>query len=109
MKVAYFDLGWSREEYSLQPTRYGGGAVAARYLKQDNEIDFHIFAPAEAFEGMTSEDRKDRCFILPFEVCDALKRGYPVDRISGLDTKTFDLILHPHTCETINRGDFANR
>ena len=52
MRVVYLDLGISREEYCLHPTRYGGGAVAARYLKEDPEVDFHVIAPREAFENV---------------------------------------------------------
>jgi hypothetical protein len=108
IRVAYFDLGFSKEQYGLQPTRYGGGGVAARYLKEDPEVDFHVFAPAESFENMGPTERHDRCTILPPAVCEALQRGAPLDAIwqGGAHQFPFDLILHPHTCATINRGTF---
>lgn len=106
IRIAYFDLGLSQEQYGLYPTKYGGGAVVARYLKQDSEVDFHVFAPKEAFENLREEDRADRCFILPLEIREALKRSYPIDRINGLDINAFDIILHPHTCGSLNRGNW---
>lgn len=106
LRVAYIDVGVSSEEYGLFPTKYGGGAVVSRYLKEDNEIDFHIFAPKESFDNLTGKDRIDRCFILPQDVCEALKRGYPIDKIKGLDINSFDLVLHGHTCASLYRGNY---
>lgn len=107
MRAAYFDLGFSREQYGLQPTRYGGGAVAARYLKEDPEVDFHVFAPQEAFDNVGPTERADRCHALAFEVTNWLQRGGPLDALSWADQlNQFDLILHPHTCATLNRGAF---
>lgn len=107
MKVAYFDLGFSREEYTLQPIRYGGGAVAARYLKEDPEVDFHVFAPSEAFANLGAHERHDRCHGLPLETTNWLQMGGPLDRLAwGDQLARFDLILHPHTCATINRGSY---
>ena len=103
MRVAYFDLGYSREQYGLMPTRYGGGGVAARYLKEDPEIDFWVFAPPEAFENIGRGERHDRCFALDAQTCEALKRGHPVSELFNFGTMP-DIILHPHTCETLNRG-----
>lgn len=104
LRIAYFDLGYSREQYGLQPTRYGGGAVAARYLKEDPEIEFHVFAPQEAFNNVGSGERGDRCHVLPERACRALRAGYALDAVLlGFDTQ-FDLLLHPHTCATITRG-----
>lgn len=107
MRVAYFDLGISAEEYGLQPTRYGGGAVVARYLKEDPEVDFHVFAPAEAFDNVGERERRDRCHGLVYEVRQWLQQGGPVTALPWGDTLNyFDLILHPHTCATINRGSY---
>ena len=104
IRVAYFDLGFSREQYGLQPTRYGGGGVLARYAKEMVDIDFHVFAPAEAFENVGEGERKDRCHVLSEEECEALRlKGY----LDGPIVNRFDLYLHPHTCETINRGTFG--
>lgn len=104
MKVAYLDLGFSREEYCLQPTRYGGGGVVARYLKEDPEVDLHVFAPPEAFKNVGVGERHDRCHGLTVEAQQWLRRGGPLDAIPGMADAGFDLILHPHTCETVNRG-----
>ncbi len=103
MRVAYFDLGYSREQYGLQPTRYGGGAVVARYLKEDPEVDFHVFAPQEAFENVGTTERVDRCHSLPPEVCQYLRQGGLLTEVFPA-ARLFDILLHPHTCETINRG-----
>jgi hypothetical protein len=101
-RVAYLDLGFSSEQYGLQPTRYGGGGVAARYLKEDPELDIIVFAPREAFDNVGRNERSDRCVYLEPHICAALKAGYPIDRL--FTSFPFDLIVHPHTCETINRG-----
>jgi hypothetical protein len=107
MRVAYFDLGLSREEYTLQPRHYGGGAVAARYLKE-SDVDFHIFAPPDAFDNVGVDERRDRCNPLPYEVCKWLAEGGSLDKVwpNGAAGFPFDLILHPHTCATINRGSY---
>lgn len=102
MRVAYFDLGFSREQYGLQPTRYGGGAVAARYLKEDPEIEFHVFASAEAFENVGPTERLDHCHGLEQNVLDALRGGYPLHAL--LNIGAFDLVMHGHTCATLNKG-----
>ena len=44
MKIAYFDLGFSLEDYAITNTKkYGGGAVVARYLKQLNGLNDLFF------------------------------------------------------------------
>lgn len=106
MKIGYFDLGLSIEQYGLYPTRYGGGAVVARYLKQDPEIDFHVIARKESFDNLTVDDRADRCFPLSLSACLGLFSGSPLDDIEGLDVHSFDLILHPQTCWSFNRGSY---
>lgn len=101
MKVAYFDLGYSKEQYGIEATKYGGGAVMARYMKDEPDIDFHIFAQQDAFKNLSKNERLDRCHALPDSVFNFLKSGYPLTNlIKGLEY--FDLIVHPHTCETIN-------
>ncbi len=105
IRVAYFDLGFSKEQYGLQPTKYGGGGVLARYMKEDLEVDFNIYAPLESFDNLGRNERADRCHVLLSpENCEALKRGYPINSLFSLQTMP-DIILHPHTCETINRGN----
>lgn len=108
LRIAYLDLGHSREQYGLQPTRYGGGGVVARYLKEDPEVDLHVFAPAEAFENVGRDERVDRCHVWPEGLAEALRRGAPLQREwFDLTIGGVDLILHPHTCETINRGSLS--
>lgn len=102
IRVAYLDLGFSHEQYGLQPTRYGGGGVVARYLKEDPEVDLHVFAPLEAFDNVGAHERHDRCHPFPPEARDWLKRGGPLSAVKGLGDQRWDVILHPHTCETIN-------
>ncbi len=108
--VAYFDLGYSKEQYTLQPTRYGGGAIVARHFKEDPEVDFHVFAPSEAFENVGPTERVDRCHALPEQICHMLQQGFPVSHIHGapelFDRHGFDLILHGHTCFALNRGSY---
>lgn len=106
LRVAYLDLGLSREQYCLHPTRYGGGAVAARYLKEDPEVELVVFAPAEAFDNVGPHEQRGRCVVMAPELCDALQRGYPLSELFG-EGKPYaapDLFLHPHTCMTVNRG-----
>ena len=108
LRVVYLDLGFSKEQYGLQPTRYGGGAVAARHLKEEQDIEFVVFAPREAFDNVGVDEARTRCVVMAPELCDALKRGYPVSEIMG-EGKPYaapDLILHPHTCTTVNRGTY---
>lgn len=106
IKVAYFDLGHSREQYGLVPTRYGGGGVAARFLKQEQDIEFHIFARDFAFDNLGPEDKTNFCHIISEEAASYLKSYHPLDRLgtSGYRWDYFDIILHPHTCESMNRG-----
>ncbi len=107
MRVAYFDLGFSREEYSLQPTRYGGGGVAARYLKQDPEIDMVIFAPQESFERWVHGVDKGAPVGLNEGHCHAFQRGHPIsDALNACSNPHFDLVLHGHTCFAPNRGTY---
>lgn len=107
MKIAYFDLGFSKEEYGLRPTKYGGGAVAARYLKEDPDIDFQIFAPAESFANVSrSEKGGSKCFVIPEHVAKAFRSGLPISEVDGFDVNSFDIVMHPHTCETLQRGSY---
>ena len=106
LSVAYFDLGYSKEQYGLYATKYGGGSVLAKYLKEDPDIDFVIFAPKESFDNVGDGERKDRCIVMGSELCDALRQGYPISELFG-DGKPYrlpDIILHPHTCATVNKG-----
>jgi hypothetical protein len=106
MRVAYLDLGLSREQYGIQPTRYGGGAVAARHLKEDPEVEFIIFAPPEAFDNVGPMERRDRCVALPKAICDAIQRGFSFPSILKDHFAPFDLILHPHTCFSPARWNY---
>ena len=106
MKIAYFDLGHSKEQYGLSPTKYGGGAVVARYLKEDPDIEFHIFAPKESFSNACLSEKTHRCHSVNSEGLKAVSDGYPVDEIFKAYNFEFDIILHPHTCASINKGNF---
>lgn len=111
IRIAYFDLGFSKEQYGLQPTRYGGGGVAARYLKEDPEIDFHIFAPAESFDNVGRNERGDRCHPMPDNLVLApMRAGSPVPfSFEANFNCTPDIIMHGHTCFAINKGPVGNR
>ena len=92
MRIAYFDLGFSQEDYAITNTKkYGGGAVAARYLKQLNR--FHLFAPEKAFENFDVNDRKENCFNLPHEAAERLHYGAPIDLMIP-QIKNYDMIIH---------------
>lgn len=109
MKIAYFELGFTSffEDYSINPKGYGGGPVFARWGKEllnDEQNEFIIFGPEECFKNMTDKERKDKCIALPPSVLKAIRLKLPIDQlISGLEI--FDLIVHHHTCETINMGN----
>lgn len=105
LRVAYLDpgiLGIKRETYSINPVGYGGGALVGRYLKEDPEIDFLIFAPAENFENVGVNERRDRCIVLPQSVCDMLQKGLALDHVLP-DYLNFDLILHHYCTFSFNR------
>lgn len=104
MKIAYIDLGLSKEDFALNAKIYGGAATVPRHLKQLNYIDFYIFAPEWCYTNFGPEDRKDKCFILPENCRKAIEYGYPLDQIiSGLEN--FDIILFFHGNLFINRGN----
>ncbi len=111
IRVAYFDLGFSKEQYGLQPTRYGGGGVVARYLKEDPEVDFHVFAPAESFENVGRNERVDRCHPLPDDsVLSRMRALEPLPFSFEANFGTLpDIIMHGHTCWTINQGPLGHR
>lgn len=109
MKIAYFELAYSvgwHEDYSVNPKGYGGGACFARWGKEllnDEKNEFIIFGPEEAFKNLGPNERKDKCISLPPSILKAIRLKLPIDQvISGLEV--FDLIVHHHTCETINMG-----
>ena len=95
-RIAFFDLGFAKESYKLNSSKYGGGAVVAKYLNQCNDLDFYLFAPEESLIGLGAEDRPERCYPLSEKVCKALRDGYPLDKvIKNIDD--FDIIFHGHT------------
>lgn len=110
MKIGYFELCYSEgwfEDYSINPKGYGGGAVFARWGKEmlnDADNEFILFGPEEAFRNFGPNERRDKCVALPHSVLKAIRLKLPIDQlISGLEI--FDLIVHHHTCETINMGN----
>jgi len=109
MKIAYFELGFTSfyEDYSINPKGYGGGPVFARWAKEllnDSDNTFILFGPAACFANLGDNERKDRCVSLPENALEAIRNKVPLDKIiSGLEM--FDLVVHHHTCETINMGD----
>lgn len=113
MKICYIEAAYSGnawyEDYSINPKGYGGGAVFARWGKEllnDAENEFIIFGPEECFANMGTDERKDKCVTLPPSVLQAIRLKLPIDQlISGLEI--FDLIVHHHTCETINIGNLT--
>ncbi len=106
MRVAYFDLGLSKEDYSINPRKYGGGAVVGRYLKEEKDIEFHVFAPQEAFANVGKDEAHWRCHGVPTNILEALQRGLPLDAPMGQAIHGFDLVLHGHTCLSLNRGTY---
>ena len=109
MKIAYFELGFTSfyEDYSTNPKGYGGGPVFARWAKEllnDENNLFVIFGPKECFQNLSDGERKDRCIALPEDGLKALRNKAPLDSIIG-GLEDFDLVVHHHTCETINMGN----
>lgn len=110
MKIAYFKLGYSEgwyEDYSINPKGYGGGAVFARWAKEllnDADNEFIIFGPEQCFANLGENERKDKCVALRPDLLKALRLKLPIDQLIG-GLEIFDLIVHHHTCETINMGD----
>jgi len=110
MKIAYFELAYSEgwyEDYSTNPKGYGGGAVFARWGKEllnDAENEFVLFGPEQAFANLGPTERKDKCVVLRPDILKALRLKLPIDQLIG-GLEEFDLIVHHHTCETINMGN----
>ena len=108
MRIAYFELGFTSfyEDYSINPKGYGGGPVFGRWAKEllnDAENEFYIFGPAQCFANVGENERRDRCIALPEIALQLIRAKNPIDEIfTGLEE--FDLVVHHHTCETINMG-----
>ena len=106
LRIAYLDVGFSLEDYSLQPRRYGGGGVFGRYAKEDSEMECYVFAPQRALENINVDtERADRCIGLPDDLCQALQHGLPIDQLLQ-HFPPFDLVLHGHTCYSPQRGGY---
>lgn len=109
MKIAYFELGFTSffEDYSINPKGYGGGPCFARWAKElmnDGDNEFYIFGPHKCFVNVSNFERVDRCIGLNDITLDLIRRKAPIDSlIFGLED--FDVVVHHHTCETINMGN----
>jgi hypothetical protein len=106
LKIAYFELFHAQfyEDYSINPSKYGGGPIFARWAKEfwKDKYDFRIFAPKQCFEHIDESKENKKCFI-------EFHESYGQDLINGRNIKEiipnidyFDIILHGHTCVAIN-------
>jgi len=102
-KIAYFDV-FSRqngfwEDYSINPKKYGGGAIFARWAKQfwnNNEKEFYIFASSICFSNLNKEDYGKTCVPLNNNHCDLLKKGLNL-KTAFYNIDDFDVIMHGNT------------
>lgn len=107
MRIAYLDCGVNKwEDYSLNPKRYGGGAVVARYGKEllnNKKGDvFDIFASKDCFDNLDHhKDNVAACFPVDDWRLSSIKAGAPLSaHIPRL--AFYDVILHHHDCMTFN-------
>lgn len=106
MKIAYFDLHKNEihEDYSVSPSRYGGGATFARHAKQvlnsDNN-EFKIFAMKESFSSYTEKDIRN-CHKLSEHEMLSINNFNPVAEIFK-ELQDFDIFMFHHDGFTINK------
>lgn len=115
MKIGYLDVHVNKsEDYSLNPRRYGGGAVVARYAKEiingtywpgqlrplSHDL-FTIFASKDCFDNLTDKDNKAACVPIDDWKLESLKAGAPVAAHIP-NAASYDLFLHHHDCMTFN-------
>lgn len=106
MRIAYIDAKVNNppEDYSINPRRYGGGAVVARYCKEllnGYHDTFHIFASPDCFENLEEYDNRAVCFSIEDDKCECLRNGVPVRDIIP-KASSYDLFLFHHDCMTLN-------
>lgn len=113
MKIAYIDAKVNApEDYSINPKRYGGGGVVARYAKEllnnaDTDDVFHVYASRDCFDNLSSSDNGAACFAIHDEMLEYLKRGAPVAwAIPNADS--YDLFLHHHDCMSFNMAGLTS-
>ncbi len=106
LRIAYFDLfhGKFYEDYSINPKRYGGGPVFARWAKEywnNSEKEFYIFGPVKCFENITSNEKQGIYFNLSIEECNLILNKTNIKKIIP-NIDYFDIIMHGHTGIAIN-------
>lgn len=109
MKIAYIDakINHPPEDYALNPKRYGGGAVFARFAKQSLNTGgdtFHLFASKDCFDNLSSQDRADVCYAIDDGVLNELRLGRPLSTVIPDD---YDLYIHHHDCFAFNMAGIS--
>lgn len=107
MKIAYIHTDPTTNHYecfSVKSSRYGGTAIAARFLKEklnNSENTFHLYAAAECYNNLTDQDNRSVCFPLSLEARIALNKGEPIKNHIPI-ADDYDIICHGNCTEWLN-------
>lgn len=106
IKIAYFDTSAGMEDYSINPTRYGGSSLLGKWAKEllnRDEFDFFIFADEESFRGLGRKriENNINCIPISRETTTRIKGGEILENhIPGLDY--FDMVFHHNVSFKLN-------
>lgn len=95
MKIVYISLTGDTS-FVLYPNRHDGGGCFARYAKQilnNNNDEFWIYAPKEAFNNYCEEDNMSRAIFITKEQIEFLKKNGKIADIFP-ELRGFDILIH---------------
>lgn len=102
-KILYLDISPQtndfKENYSINGSSYGGGAVIGRWAKE--MLNFDILAEKECFNEVSKTERLDRCKVISRKDLDRIILGQPLIKIFP-ESINYDIIL------ASNVGTFIN-
>lgn len=92
MRIAYLDLAYPDfcENYTLNPSSYGGGRSVPVALKQSNKVECDIWAREEAFFNNNGREIHIRNKTLTLEQQQAIRSGAFID----LKSMDYDILVH---------------
>ncbi len=91
------------EDYSIQPKRYGGGAVFARWMKEYRR-DFHIYAQKPCFDNLADFENHRNCHVITEEQRQSIVNGKPLQNVIH-DLDSTDLVLTHNPAVYFNTED----
>ena len=98
IKIAYLDTSFGNEDYSIDPVKYGGCSILAKWAKEllsKNEFEFFIFASPESLSGLNRRRTENdiNCIPIKKETTQQIIKGEFLENcIPGLEY--FDIIFH---------------